>query len=220
MLRYIALTSLCFLSLQHASAGVILGLDASSTLVNSGDDVLVTMTLIDDGSVAGAGGLYSGTSRLLVNDGGTATATVDSASDISGNLSFANVFTVPFDAGFPEVAPAGFTNLAGINLSAGLAGAPVLPFAGEVFLASYMVTVTGSAGSSVTLTSSSIGTSFLGLIGADLSTVFDPAQSQSVTISIIDPNPNNPIPEPSSLAMWTLAAFIGISSRRRKRSRS
>ncbi len=199
-----------------AQAGLLLRLDASATTVNSGDDVTISMILEDDGSIVTAGGLFSGAARLLVNDGGTATATVDSSADIIGNGAFINIDTVPFDFAFPELAPAGFTNLAGISQDVDLFGAPVFPVGGEVFIASFVTTITGAPGSSVTLTSSSIGTTFTGIVGGDLTTIFDPAMNDSVTISIAGAHV---IPEPSSILVWCLmiGTVVGFTQYRKRR---
>ena len=197
-----------------ADAGLLLRADASSTLVSSGDDVTITLTIEDDGSIDTALGLFSGSHRLLVNDGGTATAAVDSALDIFGNPLFTNIATLPFDRAFPESAPLGYTNLAGVDQDIFAFGSGVaVPTAfGEIELANYIVRITGAPGSSVTLTSSSLGEFFDGVVGFD-NTKFDPLMRDSVTITIA--GANNIVPEPSSMAIFALGTMLCVGRRRR-----
>lgn len=204
-------------------AGLTLDLDSSATLINSGDDVTITMTLRDDGTIAGAGGLFSASGVILSNNSASASATIG-ASDITGNLAFANTIgqgdgtggSLPFDMAFPNAAPAGFTNLAGITQNIGVGGLAVAPGGGDVLVGQFVFNITGAAGSSISLTSADLGAGFAGTIGGDLSTIFDPTNSDTVTITIA----GGVIPEPSSVVIWGVMACTGCVVYRRRKQKA
>jgi hypothetical protein len=209
-----------------SEGGLLLRLDPSATLVNSGETVTVSMTLVDDGSIANVGGLFSGASRLLLKDSSTAKAEAIAGPDNMGNAGFDPNITqfFDFDLPFPVDAPSGFMNLVGISQAIGLVDPGVMPVLGEVFLAKFSIRVSGDPGTSVTLASSSLDNvptpgDFSGIVGADLQTIFDLVDMDEATIRIA--GGGGVVPEPSGLAIFAIGSLSSLCvGRRRKRQSS
>lgn len=191
-------------------AAISLRLDASNNTVVSGGTVSLGLILVDtDGQVDGDGGLFAGGGRVLVADASTAGASIADGSSIVPNSGFSLATTkYPFDTTFPNPAPSGFTQLAGI-LGNSEFSSPVTTVGGEITLAEFVISISGPVGATVELLPANFGGTFAANIGfAGFNFDAEVVNTSGVGITVV--------PEPN--AGW-LMCFLAASAFARRRLR-
>ncbi len=212
--------SCCLLSVAIAApfsqAGVMLRLVPESQIVESGVPFSLELYFAqDDGEITASGGLFSGGAKLLVETIQERRVTVNSGRPNTGIDEFTFSFGVvyPIDAEFPPSIPQpGLSELVGV-FELAKPGVPVMPLNDEIFLAEFQITATGTPGTEIEFTASTLQAPFIGLFAAngDDFDVITTDGRASVTITGV-------VPEPGSMLIW--AGLVGtplvIGSRRRK----
>lgn len=208
-----SLSTLVLISLiaTPLSAAVAFRIDPSVTDIVSGGQVTLAIVLVDtDGEIAADGGLFGGGTRLLVQDSSSATATITDFSQITPNSGFSLATTsYPFDASFPNSPPAGFSQIGGF-IGSSQFFTPVSPISGEILLGNFVVTVSGSPGTSATVQPATLGGTLIGNLGFNTGVNFDALIGSAVgtTITIV--------PEPCSSGLCCLMFGTYISVRQRR----